>query len=363
MKRRVWNNVFAIMLVSVMLTGCGSTLEATMTSDMAEPAYGGRAMAGAYTNEVSEMAVEEYAENEAAAMDTAMPEEWDDAGMDGSSEAGITEAATVKKLIRNVDLDVETQEFDALVTSITSEIERLGGYVENCNTSRYSAYDTWNGSITARIPSDKLDAFLSNVSENSNVIYRNESVQDVTLQYVDLDTHKKALMTERDRLMELMEKAETVEDLITIESRLSEVRYQIESMEAQLRTIDNQVSYSTVYINISEVELLTPAADKTVWDEITEGFGNNVYRVLSGIGNFMIGLIIDIPYIVLWAVVIAALVLMLRLLKKLRLGRKQKKQAKRMAKQQERNADYEEIPPTGTVGTEETEQEIKNAGK
>lgn len=359
MKKRMWTYVSAVMLVSVMLTGCGSTLETSMTSDMTGPAYG-RAMAGGYTNE---MALEEaYPVEEAAAMDTA-EEEWADAGAEGGSQADIAEAVTAKKLIRNVDLEVETQEFDALLADITQEIERLGGYVENCNTSRYSVNDTWSGSITARIPSDKLDSFLSDVSESSNVIYRNESVQDVTLQYVDLDTHKKALMTERDRLMELMEKAETVEDLITIESRLSEVRYQIESMEAQLRTIDNQVSYSTVYITIQEVELLTPAADKTPWDEITEGFGNNVYRVLSGIGNFVIGLIIDIPFILLWAVVIAVFVLALRFLKMLRNKRKQKKQAKRMLKQQERGTDYEEIPPTGTVKTEETEQEMENAGK
>lgn len=338
MKKRVWKQVFAAMLVSVMLTGCGSTLEATVTSDMPAKAYG-RAMAGGYTNE---MALEEgYPVEDAVAMDAAMPEEWD-AAESGDSTVEIPEAAVAKKLIRNVDLEVETQEFDALLADITQEIERLGGYVENCNTSRYSVNDTWNGTITARIPSEQLDTFLSEVSENSNVIYRNESVQDVTLQYVDLDTHKKALITERDRLMELMEKAETVEDLITIESRLSEVRYQIESMEAQLRTIDNQVSYSTVYITIQEVELLTPAADKSAWDEIVEGFGNNVYRVLSGIGDFVVGLIIDLPFILFWIVVIAVLVLVLRILKRLRNRRKQKKQEKRMAKKQEK--DYEEIP-------------------
>ena len=69
----------------------------------------------------------------------------------------------------------------------------------------------------------------------------------MTLQYVDLESHKKALTTEQDRLIELMEQAETVEDIITIEGRLSEVRYQLESMESQLRTYDNKIDYSTVY--------------------------------------------------------------------------------------------------------------------
>ena len=108
--------------------------------------------------------------------------------------------------------------------------------------------------MTVRIPAQQLDAFLSSVSEVSNVISRNDSVSDVTLQYVDMESHKKALTAEQDRLLELLEQAESVEDIITIESRLSDVRYQIESMESQLRTLQNQVSYSTVYLDIQEVE-------------------------------------------------------------------------------------------------------------
>lgn len=345
MKTKLGKIIFLTALTAAVLTGCGSAGDVLMESAYEEK---GKVAAGAYANE---LALEEYPVEEAA--EVAMPEEFEAETTDQTEleNAAQQEETIAKKLIRNVDLEVETQDFDALLANITGEVERLGGYLEECSTSRYSVYDTWTGSITARIPSERLDDFLSKVAESSNVVFRNESVQDVTLQYVDLDAHKKALMTERDRLMELMEKAETVEDLIAIESRLSEVRYQIESMEERLRTIDHQVSYSTVYIEVREVELLTVAADKTAWEEITEGFGNNVYRVLHGLSSFFIGVIIDIPFILMWIVIIAVLVLIVRLLQGYRCRRKQKKLEKRRKQQLE--ADYEEIPAAGSQKTEQ----------
>ena len=350
--RTGFNTLLAVtFLAAVFLAGCGSSTHMEASTEAKMQDYG--VASGVYMNEAA-------ADAEAPAAEEAvevMTEEWAEAeaveagaGADGSIE--ITEESIAKKLIRNVDLEVETQAFDELLANLTSEIEQLGGYVENCNTSRYSVYDTWNGSITARIPSDKLDAFLSKVAENSNVVYRNEAVRDVTLQYVDLDTHKKSLITERDRLLELLEKAETVEDLITIESRLSEVRYQIESMEAQLRAIDNQVTYSTVYINIREVELLTPAASKSVWEEIAEGFGNNVYRVFDGIATLIIDFIIGLPFVIVWGVIIGVLLLILRLMAKAGSRRRQKKEAKRLAKQQA-EADYEIILDETQIKDEE----------
>ena len=69
---------------------------------------------------------------------------------------------------------------------------------------------------------------------------------------------KKALETEQDRLLELMEQAETTEDLLAIESRLTDVRYQLESAASQLKLYDSLVSYSTVYLTVEEVQKLTP---------------------------------------------------------------------------------------------------------
>ena len=223
------------------------------------------------------------------------------------SEASV---AAERKLIKTVELNLETENYDSLMDGLEKEISRLGGYIEYKDayhgdyTSQSKGYHNRRASITARIPTKKLEEFTGNVAEIGNITYECESVEDVTLQYVDLSSHKKMLLTEQERLMKLLENAATMEDIIAIESRLSEVRYQIESMESQLRTFDNQVDYSTVHINVDEVEHYTPQPEKSTWERIKTGFGENVYRVTSGLKNFAIEFVIAIPVILVWVAVI-----------------------------------------------------------
>lgn len=243
---------------------------------------------------------------------------------------------TERKLIRTVDLNLETENYDELIKGLEQEINELGGYIEYKDAyhgdynSRVNGYRNRHANITARIPAKKLDEFTGRVAQIGNITYESESVEDVTLQYVDLSSHKKMLLTEQERLMTLLENAETMEDIIAIEGRLSEVRYQIESMESQLRTFDNQVDYSTVHINVEEVERYTPQPEKGAWDRIKNGFSENVYRVTNGIKNFIIEFVIAIPVLLVWAVVITVGVILVRVV----LKKKYKNGVEKLAKKQ-----------------------------
>ena len=143
---------------------------------------------------------------------------------------------------------------------------------------------------------------------------KEERVEDVTFQYVDMESHKSALLVEQERLLELMSQAESIDDIITIESRLSDVRYQLESMESQLRTYDNLIDYATISISISEVVRFTPQPTQTTWEKIKEGFSNNLFNIKKGIKNFCIGFIIAIPYLILWAIIIVLMFFLIRFL-------------------------------------------------
>ena len=246
------------------------------------------------------------------------------------------EVGTERKLIRTVELNLETENYDSLIEGLEQQINELGGYIEykdayhgNYN-SKKNGYRNRHANITARIPANKLDEFTGKVAEIGNITYESESVEDVTLQYVDLSSHKKMLVAEQTRLMELLENANSMEDIITIESRLSEVRYQIESMESQLRTFDNQVDYSTVHINVEEVERYTPQPEKSTWERIKSGFGENVYRVTNGIKNFAIEFVIAIPVLLVWVVVIVVGVIVIRMV----LKKKNKRDVEKVAKKQ-----------------------------
>lgn len=322
------NRLLAAALAAVLLTGCGSADKMT-TESAYDGGYYDMQSNGAYATD------DIYGYDNAApaeAPEMVADAEFDMAAEESGSASGSAESPriqdTSRKLIKNVNMEVETEEFDTLLNKVEQKVNGLGGYVESSYTYNGSSYygsNSRNASMTIRIPAEKLDDFLSEVSESSNVISRNESVTDVTLQYVDMESHKKVLLAEQDRLLELMEQVETIEDIITLESRLSEVRYQIESMESQLRTYDNQISYSTIYLEINEVTKLTPVKEQSTWEKISTGFVDSLYGVGKGILNFIIRFIISLPYLVVWAVVIFVIVLIVKLIIKLTKKRKEKK--------------------------------------
>ena len=261
--------------------------------------------------------------------------------VEAPEEEGVAEegAETVtqnnRKLIRNVDMSVETENFDGLLEQVRSRVEALGGYIENSsvyNGSYTSDYQSRNASVTARIPSGRLDEFLDTLEDATNVVRKNETVEDVTLQYVDLESHKKALQAEQESLLSMLEHAESIEDIIAINEQLTDVRYRLESMESQLRTYDNKIDYSTVYLDIQEVEHYVPAAKKSAGERIREGFVNNLRRAVSGVMEFFIELIIALPLLVVAAVVIALIVLAVMLL--VRISEKQAAKKRERLKQQ-----------------------------
>lgn len=341
MKKRYGMKVLlAAGMVSVVLSGCGSgakssynTADTAMyaaTADDVASDYDGGYMMNSAAGAMTEEAVE-YEYDDAAATPQAAPEEGA-ADVPGDALAG-------RKLIKNVNMNVETEAFDVLVPNLQNRVTALGGYIEDM--SSYSRNDHYSSdyigtkylryaNITARIPKQNLDTFLNEVGEQSNIVSRSESVTDVTLQYVDLESHKKALTTEQSRLLELMEQAQTVEDIITIEGRLSEVRYQIESMESQLRTYDNKIDYSTVYLSIDEVERYTPTEEITTGERIRIGFMDSVKGVGKGFSNFGIWFVINLPYLIVWAVIIVIIVLVVRLIIKKNAKRSAQMAAKRV---------------------------------
>ena len=225
------------------------------------------------------------------------------------------------KIIRSVNLEVETetQKFDSLMTTIDTQINQLGGYVESSNISgrKYnSGNDMRSANMVARVPKDKLDEFINTVDDNANIVNKQEATKNVTLDYINTESHKKSLEIEQERLLALLEKVETLEDIITLETRLSGVRYELQSYEVQLRSIDNLVEYSTVTLNILEVERLTEVSVSevkiTFWNRIQTGFGNSIYNIGEGLKNFIVWFIVNLPYIIIWVVIIVTVVLVLR---------------------------------------------------
>ena len=258
------------------------------------------------------MAAEAPAET-AAAYDTADIYQ-SNGSFDGESGIEVTTPTTTnRKLIRNISLDVETQDFLTLISTVTNRVKALGGYIEDSNIyngSNYSGEAQRYATMTLRIPSAQADTFLTEVADQSNITQQNENVNDVTLDYVDLDSHKRVLQAELDNMMEMLEATNDIDDMITIENRISNLRYQIESMESQLRTYDNKVDYTTVKLHVTEVQELTeivepePEPDPTTWDRIADGFSDNLNRVITTFTDLLVWFLSNLPSLLVWAIII-----------------------------------------------------------
>ena len=348
--------LITLVLASIVLTGCGAASKnASSQVYMAETAAAYDTASGAANGmpaSFSKSADTDFAP-EASSDDSGSvqlsqndvlsqnPEEEnsDPSGSENAS-AETFQAPVERKLIRNVNMDLETREFDALTKSITDAVTNFGGYIQQSDVSGNSL--NWSGdrssrysTITARIPSDKLDDFLTEVSSQGNVTYKNESVQDVTLQYTDITSRKKTLQMEQERLWALLEKAESVDAVIALESRLSEVRYQLESLESQLRTLDNQIVYSTVYLSIQEVQVLTSTDPDTIPVRIQKGFSRSINQLKIFSVDFLVWFISSLPILIVFAVLILIAVILLRIIFKKRKTGKQRELDKNKIKTNE----------------------------
>lgn len=242
---------------------------------------------------------------------------------DGSSQTGTADGRVSnaekqgQKLIKNVTICAETKEYDKLMASLDAKINQLNGYIESSEEDQYGGKDRRCCTVTVRIPCDSLDSFLAVISESTNVLSKNVSTEDVTLTYVDMESHIKALRTEEETLLGLLEKAEKLSDVITLQDELTDVRYQIESYESQLRTYDNLVQYSTVSLTVEEVERETTVSEKKSFlSEIRSGLSDNLYTVGQALRSLAIWLIVSLPYFVVIGAAVAVVFFVIRKIKK-----------------------------------------------
>lgn len=309
-KRRVAKLVIAFMFVVLLMTACSAKAsydKAESPSSPEETTDSGTSSGNTMPDYVAEGGADGATENQSEQPLT-------------STNSASTSNSTVQsneKIIRTFFMDVETQEFDTLVTRINSEIKRLGGYVESSDISGKSySYSnaTRYGNIVARVPSDKVDEFVNTVDENANVVNKQESTENISLQYIETQSKVETLRIEQERLYALLEKEDSLEDIIVLENRLSEIRYELQNHESQLRYYDNKVAYSTVTLSIQEVEKLTPVSEQkeTVGTRIKNGLGDTMYNLSEGFQNFLVWLVVNLPYLLIWGVIITIIVIVTR---------------------------------------------------
>ncbi len=333
MKKRNWGLMATVLLVLMAcMTACGSSEKSGMY-EMNLAAYDTAAYdaAGSYDYVASNTAAPATAAAADMDYESAYAEEGYTENQSSGELVNENSNASNRKLIKTVDMSVETEKYDDLLVNLSGQIKQLGGYIEyqyEYNGRTFADYEysgNRNANWTVRIPTARFDEFVVQVDESTNITNKTERVTDVTLQYVDLESHKSALLAEQKRLLELVENADTIEEIITIEQRLSDVRYEIESMESQLRMLNDQIDYSTINLSIQEVKRVTTVVENpSVWDRIKKGFSESSYSLGEGLVNLFVWFIVNIPYLIVWAIVIVVGIIVFKKISKRKARKKEK---------------------------------------
>lgn len=287
MKKRFYSFVTAAALTAAMLTGCGAADKGGAASSTAS----------------YDMAVESAAEYAAGAV---VAEE------NGAIQSSLSpQTGSDRKIVYTASMRMESTRFDDARAALLAAVEDCGGYLESTDQSGSAKEGSRWVSYTVRVPAVKYTAFLEQAGQAGSVLNLNESAQDITLEYVDVQARLESLESKKARLEALADKAETTADLLEIENQLTEVQYQLESYTRQMKVMDNQVDYCTVDISLREVATLTPTG-VSFGERIADAFTGGWTAFAAFVQDAVVAIIYNLPLLIIFGILAAVLVPVLR---------------------------------------------------
>ena len=298
MKRMV--SLLLALVLALVLAGCGASKAAGGASDSmaaSEPEAG-------------------YWSNNSKSDDN-----YDEGGYDADGTPASDPASRPVKMIYNGYMEMQTQDFDTAASGIEALVRELGGYFQQSSVSNRGSSSYRYGSYTIRIPAAQFETFFQRAGQLCHVTYTNTTADDVSESYYDTEARLETARIKLERLQQLLAKATSMEDIITIESAISETEWDIENLSGTLRHYDALVDYATVNVELSEVYQLSgqDKAVTTFGGRLGQSFVNGLRAVGSALEDFAVWL----AYSWVWlAVIAAAAVIVIRIVRRRGGGKK-----------------------------------------
>ena len=263
-RKRRFHAITALIGVLVLLmTACtGASPYNTSTSyDEASPEAGSEDAAG-------------------AAYDFKNASKAEEGNTDVHGNEGAAESGSAQKLIYTSHMEIQTLDFPALLQDIRKLIRDHDGILESesITDSDYDWYKssgmkregTFTSSMVIRVPAEKYEGFLESLEgAGGKITSRSTNVENITRAYNDQTIYIASLEKQEERLLQMMEQAASIEDMITIEQRLTEVQTELNQARSNLANMDTDVAYSTVYLSLTEVVRYSDPVRKTTFFERT----------------------------------------------------------------------------------------------
>jgi hypothetical protein len=278
MKKR-WRSLLICLLI-FLLTACSSQSEEKSSMDMAQ------------SNESGSIAISD---------DSAAP----------SEEKSDSDESVDRMVIYKANLRMRVKNFENAQKEMEAKAKKYDGFMIG-STSYRDSNEQVSGSITLRIPQQHFQSFLHDAEGVAEeVLERNVNGQDVTEEYVDLESRLRAKRVVEERLLEFMKNAQKTEDLLKISSDLSVVQEEIEQVMGRMKFLENQSVLSTITIDLYEKNVIVPNLEKdnlNTWEKTKKQFvtsTNFLLGAFSGIFVFFIG---NLPVFLLFAVFIVIVI-------------------------------------------------------
>lgn len=320
----------ACLIVSIMLVGCGSSSNNySSAADSYESTSTGISISGFDDVKLSEVTstngiggfdfngdsyksesvvIEDY---ESSTSDTA-----ESIKTEENTESEMT--LNMEKLVYKCAMSIETMEYQKSYDAIKAALEEVGGIVQyerqTDDGSRwyYEDYVKHNGTlhatISCRVPTAKYNEFVNSVSGVGKVMDKQTSVDNISQEYYDSTTKVQSLKIQEERLLTMLSQATTIEEMLNIEDRLEDLRYEISQLETKIIYMDMDVAYSYVDIELEEVleysVVEEPVKKNTFIDRLVNTVKDSADEFLDLCEELLFTFIYLIPYILIGGVAI-----------------------------------------------------------
>lgn len=215
--------------------------------------------------------------------------------LEKQSQAAVPE----RKIIRNAELTLESDDLEQVQKLVSSIAEAKGGFVTEVQQSitdrRATGRDTVN--IALRVPADKFAETLDEIRQAAGrVIFENVKGQDVTEEFIDIEARLKSHRALEEQFLEIMKRANTVADALNVQRELANVRGEIEKVEGRKKFLENQASLSTIRLRIQTSAAIS-ASGSGFFYRLTDAVSTGFDAALSFILGLVTVLIAVIPFL------------------------------------------------------------------
>lgn len=292
MPKKLLGILLVIAVMATLMAGCGSSNKSAEMTASPKADYDSR---NSWDNNYG---------GEAAPAETPRDYEADSLAGGGGTPVDVSNVILAeRKIIRSANLTIEVDNFDTAFANIEGIIANIGFIQQtNINTERVYVEDEMKlvrrGTIVLRVDKSKFDSVLNSLRGLGDVFNYTTEGQDVTDQYFDVEARLRLLKMQQEKLEAYVAKLDNIEEIYKAESKLTEIRYQIESLTGNLNKLSSLVELSTITVNLNEKRPGGDPKPVTYGQRLLNSLKESILNVVELIGDLLLFIVAALPFLV-----------------------------------------------------------------